>query len=441
MPSEPRDSDEAQGVGPHPESAAFGEDAPPSHGDRDSDTVTLSWRKKAFQWILWILLFTGSTQLLLVFLLTPEVAPLRNRLAVVAMFGILVAVALVRGAPHRIRVWVMLAAGYGAAFVMLSSTGLLGGGRTLLLTIAIYALVFAGRRSGWVAAGISLLVFAIGAAIYMQAGSDPSLQGQEGLVSIKYWLFQGTMLSFSLGTVLFLVASLVNVLGEALTTEREAARERDRLERLLLETAARERRDVGHQLHDGPCQQITAALLRCKVAQRSLASGSVEGQEGHLEAIAELLDTSVGEIHDLAKGMSPPGFSPESLPAALAELVRGARAAGVAACDFSLQGTAPTCSRFVADHLFRIAQEAVGNALRHSMARRIQVRLRAHGGALVLQILDDGAGISRDANRGRMGMRIMRHRAELAGGSLSVGPAEGGGTTVTCTVPLRGGGP
>jgi len=89
-----------------------------------------------------------------------------------------------------------------------------------------------------------------------------------------------------------------------------------------------------------------------------------------------------------------------------------------------------------ATQLFRIAQEAVSNALRHGQARHVRLALRAAPGGLCLSIRDDGAGMpGRPAEGNGMGLRIMQYRAGLIGGVLQVGPADGGGTVVTCTLP------
>jgi len=89
----------------------------------------------------------------------------------------------------------------------------------------------------------------------------------------------------------------------------------------------------------------------------------------------------------------------------------------------------------VAIHLYRIAQEAVSNALKHGQARRIEIGLTAKGRSITLAVKDNGTGIPRKLpKRKGMGLRIMRHRAEVMGGALLVEPVPGGGTRVVCTV-------
>jgi signal transduction histidine kinase len=90
-------------------------------------------------------------------------------------------------------------------------------------------------------------------------------------------------------------------------------------------------------------------------------------------------------------------------------------------------------SAVIATHLLRIAQEAVSNALRHGHARHIHLGLHAEADALTLSVRDDGVGLLRllEETRG-LGLRIMRNRSAVIGGTLTVGPGEAGGTLVTC---------
>jgi signal transduction histidine kinase len=89
----------------------------------------------------------------------------------------------------------------------------------------------------------------------------------------------------------------------------------------------------------------------------------------------------------------------------------------------------------VAVHLYRIAREAVSNAIKHGKARRIEISLTANGNSVTLAVTDNGTGIPRKLpKRKGMGLRIMRYRAEVIGGTLLVEPVSGGGNQVVCTV-------
>jgi signal transduction histidine kinase len=92
----------------------------------------------------------------------------------------------------------------------------------------------------------------------------------------------------------------------------------------------------------------------------------------------------------------------------------------------------------VAQHLYRIAQEALSNAVRHAKASRIRVVFRGTDSEFTLQVEDDGVGLPAASPAGGMGLRTMRYRAQILEGELTVAPAAGGGTRVTCRVPRAG---
>jgi signal transduction histidine kinase len=138
----------------------------------------------------------------------------------------------------------------------------------------------------------------------------------------------------------------------------------------------------------------------------------------------------------LTKGLFPVEVDSEGLMAALAELAETVSAQSGKQCMFRCQQTVEVTGNDVATHLFRIAQEATNNAIRHSSAERITISLRVGEGCLVLEIRDDGIGIRPPAVRGSdgIGLRIMRYRANVLGGTLTIAAPVGGGTLVTCKV-------
>ncbi|HEY8503106.1 MAG TPA: ATP-binding protein, partial [Gemmataceae bacterium] len=131
---------------------------------------------------------------------------------------------------------------------------------------------------------------------------------------------------------------------------------------------------------------------------------------------------------------------PEGLRAALEDLAARTREQAGVACALECAGPVELADGVTATHLFRIAQEAVSNALRHARPRQIRIGLAGGPAALTLAVRDDGVGIPEPAGEEKgLGIRLMRHRAGVIGGTLAVGAAEGGGTLVTCTLP-RGNG-
>ena len=420
--------------------AVDGRDTDAAASGSPLEASLLEWRRKALDVVLVAGLALGVVPLLVAVRTESEALPRGLRLTALTLFVLVAVLAAARSGSLAVRTWGFFAALLTLAAVMLAARGLESGGRLLLMVLPLFASVLLGPRRGYAAAAMSLALYA-GATLLVAGGHwVPAASGETDPASL--WVLQGALLVVVTVPVMVLVNQFVDRLRRALVVEQEAKdrlvqaeQERRTLERALLETGERERRAVGHQLHDGPCQQITAALLRCKVAHNALVARGSPAEAAHLQAIGELLDASVAEIHDLARGLSPAELSPGALAAALGDLAQRVRAGGTMGCELVHTGDAAPEDLEVTSQLFRIAQEAVANAARHARARRIRIELGRDREGTRLAVSDDGIGIGADSAPEGMGLRIMRHRAEVIGGSLSVGPAPGGGTLVTCTVP------
>ena len=206
------------------------------------------------------------------------------------------------------------------------------------------------------------------------------------------------------------------------------------LEQEILAISEREQRRLGHDLHDDLCQQLAgieflSQRLASDLAARSAASAS------QAKEIAQMVQRAMTQTRELARGLSPVRLEAEGLADALRELAAGTRK--VFGCDCRFRGDPPVLvsDHTVAIHLYRIAQEAVSNALKHGQARRIEISLAAAGRSVTLAVADNGKGLPRKLpKRKGMGLRIMRYRAEVIGGAVVVEPQPGGGTRVACTV-------
>lgn len=211
--------------------------------------------------------------------------------------------------------------------------------------------------------------------------------------------------------------------------------ERKELEREVLEIAVLEQRRIGQELHDGVGQELTGlGLLADALAQRLAAESPARA------AMAEKIVRGIGRVHQqvrsLSHGLVPVEVDPEGLRAALEDLVARTTESSGCACRFEVVGLVDVADPELATHLFRIAQEAVSNALRHGRARAIRIALGSEPEALTLRVEDDGVGIPDLLPEGKgLGLRLMRFRAGAIGGALSVTRTEGGGTVVTCRVP------
>jgi signal transduction histidine kinase len=214
-------------------------------------------------------------------------------------------------------------------------------------------------------------------------------------------------------------------------------RERRNLEHSVAVVADRERQRLGRDMHDGVCQQLTAALLRCQSLERRAAAGEPLAG-GDFSVLSALLGDTVEEAHNVAVGLCPLDGDPGALAAALGALASRVQLCCSVCCEFRVTGNVETPDPDTTQHLYRIAQAAVNNAVRHAQAKRIGIELHDCGAELLLVVEDDGIGLPAQTPAGGLGLRTMANRAHLLDGKLTIGAASGGGVCVSCRV-LRDG--
>jgi signal transduction histidine kinase len=214
---------------------------------------------------------------------------------------------------------------------------------------------------------------------------------------------------------------------------------RSRFEECLLSVAENVQRDIARDIHDDVGQELTGLGLKAETLAEMLAPG--ETPQGKLAAdISAALDRTRGKVRALSRGLSPLQLEEGMLADALEQLVAATNAGARIACKLACLHAPSTFGSRLSSHLYRIAQEAVANAVRHSGARNICIALDEQNGETVLRIEDDGCGLSKDTMAGEgMGLRTMRYRAELIGAKLEVGPGPSGGTQVVCRLAPLGG--
>lgn len=237
--------------------------------------------------------------------------------------------------------------------------------------------------------------------------------------------------------LLDLLPSVVNRTLAALARERAlvaARRESRRLEGEVLAASERERHNIGADLHDGLGQLLTAVELMCTALKADTAA-TAPAVSARLDQMGTLLREAVAQTRYLARGLVPVGGGPEALQIGLAELASRTNSLRSVRCDFECPGTVLLPDAAATGHLYRIAQEAVNNALKHSGARRIVIRLRPEEDRLRLEVADDGAGFSRKKSSG-VGLGVMRHRAGVIGAELTVDSKPGAGVTIICRLPV-----
>jgi PAS domain S-box-containing protein len=208
------------------------------------------------------------------------------------------------------------------------------------------------------------------------------------------------------------------------------------LTRRLVEAEENERRRIARELHDRVGQNLSALNINLDIVSSSLKDDALKRR---LEDSLKLVDGTLQSIENVMADLRPALLDEYGLAAALGWYgeeyaqrtgIRVGVEAGEAGRDLRPE---------LAVALFRIAQEALNNAAKHSSAKRIRVCLEERGSELELRIIDDGKGFDpAQAPRGRWGMTTMRERAQAAGGQLAVDSAPGKGTCVRATVPLTG---
>ena len=211
--------------------------------------------------------------------------------------------------------------------------------------------------------------------------------------------------------------------------------ERKRLEKEVLEVTYRERARIGQDIHDDLCQRLVSIAFSSNLLTQKLRERSLPEVQDAAE-IARLLDDSITQARSLARMLYPVLLETGGLASALQELAANVTARSRIECTAVCQETVLIRDLSVATHIYRIAQEAVSNAVRHAQASRIVITLDVVDGECILGVTDNGIGLGDDVGRSAgMGLRIMQYRARMIDGRLEVKPGDCGGTRVTCFVP------
>jgi PAS domain S-box-containing protein len=208
--------------------------------------------------------------------------------------------------------------------------------------------------------------------------------------------------------------------------------ERVKFEEHLLTTAEDMQRQFAQDLHDDVGQELTGLGLKAATLAEMLASA--KSRAGKLAAgIVSDLERTHDKVRGLSLGMLPIELEQGLLAGALEQLAVAMSRGSRIKCKFAPSHFDMVFDSRVSMHLYRIAQEAVANALRHSRARHIRITLEHEHGETAMRIEDDGKGLStKPAQTEGMGLRTMYYRAGLIGGKLEIGPGPHGGTQVVC---------
>jgi signal transduction histidine kinase len=240
------------------------------------------------------------------------------------------------------------------------------------------------------------------------------------------WVF-GRLLELSRG----LEQRVAESAGELLR-ESETRRE---LQQQLLAAGSSERALVGQELHDDVCQHLVGTALAAKVLAQHLAQ-QANARTGEAETIVMLLEEATAKARQLARGLLLSAIEPGDLADKLSELVDEGSRSGVY-CSFTCAGDVLLADAGVAAQVYRIAQEALRNAVRHADARHVVVGLVTERDTARLSVEDDGRGVGGARAASGMGLAIMQQRAAYIDATLAIETAPTGGTRVLCTVPIQ----
>jgi signal transduction histidine kinase len=210
-----------------------------------------------------------------------------------------------------------------------------------------------------------------------------------------------------------------------------------RLEQEIIRISEREQRRIGQDLHDGLCQYYAAVGCAAGSLKHNLEKQGSPATRSAAE-IEDLIMKGVGQARSLARGLAPVENDERALQFALEELANTTSRLLKIDCQVLHDGPVEIFDNANANHLYRIAQEAINNAHRHGKATQVHIRLASIGDAVTLAIEDNGTGLPHPLpeNSG-MGLSVMQYRARMIGGQWKIGPRPAGGTIVACSFHQR----
>ena len=284
--------------------------------------------------------------------------------------------------------------------------------------------------SGNLAFGIMMVVVCVTTWVLADLASGIPALGfwNIGMASASYVIFAGVVSKLGI-----LVRELDRRVDERTAAYEREMVERRRLDQEIAQVANRERRRLGHDLHDKLGQHLTGTALAAQVLKEKLAARCCP-ETNDAEKLVQCLEEGIDFTRNLARGFFSPELRAEGLVVALRDLAETINEQSDIHCVLHGDELIPIHDATVANQLYRIAQEAVTNSVKHAAASHIHIRLAMDGSELCLSIADDGVGFPDNPRSEGLGLHLMRHAAALSGGSFDIRRNGGHGTIATCRV-------
>ena len=264
---------------------------------------------------------------------------------------------------------------------------------------------------------------------WSQQASFTTINGRKGIVEVVYLAARPAAAE---GPFSAEERNLIDAVAENLKVYLD----RKYLESEILEISDREQRRIGQDLHDGLSQRLRGVTYLSHVLAEELTQKSL-AEAKDASRITQLLNEALVETHGLARGLFPISLEADGLMSALGELASNIQNIYKISCRLACSKPVLIDDRSTAMNLFRIAQEAIQNAIKHGKATRVVIRLIKKSETIELVVKDDGKGLPKHfEKRQGMGLKIMDHRASMIGAELQVQRVVTGGTLLTCS--LRG---
>lgn len=303
-------------------------------------------------------------------------------------------------------------------------------GEYSLAVFYLAPICFAAWRAGRIVGLIIALL-----SVFAWVCSDFAMGRVYGHPFMPYW--NAAILAAIYGIVVHLLCSLHELQTEleARVAQRTSAlananAELKAMEREVMEITERERHRIGEDLHDSLGQKLTAASL---TANALVLEARTPELTSLAEGLGHQLREAIAETRTLSHGLAPVSPQDDGLTHALHALADSTTQAVGVRCVFDSPKPVLVTSPTAAVQFYRVAQEAVNNAVKHATASEIRIGLERAGDTITMEVEDDGTGLPEPVSVGKgIGLRVMRHRAQLIGGTLEIGASPAGGTRITC---------